>query len=469
MDFLQNRTGLYTDHYELTMAQGYYLSGMQGIRVIFDYFFRKNPFNGGYVVFCGLTELMDALKKFSYDKESTDYLDRIGFNHEFLAFLENFRFQGDVSAVDEGEIVFPYEPCVSVEGNIIEAQLVETILLNILNFESLIATKASRMRQAAGNRLLMDFGLRRAQGLGGIHASRAAVIGGFNNTSNVYSAMQFGLESTGTMAHSWIQSFDDELTAFRTFAKNFPDKCILLVDTYDTLKSGVPNAIKVGHEMEKQGKKLLGIRLDSGDLAYLSKQARGLLDGAGLTYVQIVASNQLDEHIIKSLLEQSAPIDAFGVGTSLVTGKDEGALDGVYKLCMANGHPSLKISDNKEKTTLPGKKELFRFSDTSGMFMADGIALEEEKEIKCIHHPFDKEKSLDISRWKKEKLTKKVMAGGEVVTGVKINGQHAGYVTQRLGQLPEEHKRFMNPHIYKVGITGRLARLRDNLAGSSVT
>jgi len=469
MSILNTYTGLYTDHYELTMAQGYFLNGMQKNPVVFDYFFRTNPYKGGFMVFCGLEELLQSLTNFRYDAVSIRHLKKIGFDPEFLSYLANFHFSGNVYSVKEGELVFPYEPCVMVEGNIIEAQLVETILLNILNFESLIATKAARMRHAAGEKSLMDFGLRRAQGYGGIHASRAAVIGGFNNTSNVYSAMQFGLESTGTMAHSWIQSFENELAAFRAFAEKFPDHCILLVDTYDTLKSGVPNAIKVGLEMEKQGKKMLGIRLDSGDLAYLSKQARQMLDGAGLSYVQIVASNQLDEHVIKSLLEQSAPIDAFGVGTALTTGKDAGALDGVYKLCMINGQPSLKISDNIEKTTLPGKKELYRFTDDTGIFMSDGIALEKESGIKVIHHPFDKSKSLPIDGLKKEKLTTKVMADGEIITSLKKPKQSAQYVQSRLAQLPEEHKRFMNPHIYKVGISPGLMHLRDSLAGSRDT
>jgi len=312
----------------------------------------------------------------------------------------------------------------------------------------------------------MDFGLRRAQGFGGIQASRAAVTGGFDKTSNVYSAFHYGLESTGTMAHSWVQSFSDELTAFRIFAEKFPDSCILLVDTYDTLKNGVPNAIKVGLEMQKQGNKLHGIRLDSGDLAYLSKQSRQMLDMAGLEYVQIVASNQLDEYVIKSLIEQGAPIDVFGVGTALVTGKGEGALDGVYKLSMINGEPSLKVSENIKKTTLPGKKTLYRFRDENGMFAADGIVLEEENSVDVIYHPFEPEKSLNISRYSREEITKKVMKKGIITASKKTLEMISKFSQSRLAYLPEEHKRFMNPHTYKVGISKRLLDLREKLAGT---
>ncbi len=467
MQILNGNTGLYTDHYELVMAQGYYRSGMGDMPAVFDYFFRTNPYEGGYVVFAGLEDLLGMLENYRFDREDCEYLERIGFEKEFTGFLKDFHFKGDVYAVEEGEVIFPYEPCVRVEGNLIETQLIETLLLNILNFESLIATKAARIRQVAGDRMLMDFGLRRAHGLGGIHASRAAVAGGFDKTSNVYSAFHFGLESAGTMAHSWVQSFEDEYTAFRTFAEIFPENCILLADTYDTLKSGFPNAIKVAKEMEGKGQKLFGIRLDSGDLAYLSKKGRELLDSVGLDYVKIVASNQLDEYVIKSLTEQSAPIDVFGVGTSLVTAMGAGALDGVYKLCQINGKPSLKISDNIAKNTLPGKKTLYRFRDDQGMFTADGIALDEETGFKVIHHPSETGKSSDISGCKKEQLIYKVMHKGRKVSGAKTAGEIYVYAQSRLKLLPAEQKRFMNPHIYKVGISSQLLQLRQKLTGKS--
>jgi len=460
---LNQHTGLYTDHYELTMAQGYFKNGMKDTPAIFDYFFRKNPYDGGFVIFAGLEELLDLLQNFRFNGAACSYLSSIGFDSDFVSYLKKFRFHADLYSVEEGEVVFPDEPCLRVEGNIIETQLIETMLLNVLNFNSLIATKAARIRQVAGDSLVVDFGLRRAQGYGGIQASRAAVLGGVDQTSNVFSAFHFGLESSGTMAHSWVQSFDEELDAFRTYSEIFPDHCILLVDTYDSLKSGIPNAIKVGLELEERGKKLLGIRLDSGDLAYLSKKAREMLDWAGLEYVHIIASNQLDEYVIESLKKQSAPIDAFGVGTALTTGKGAGALDGVYKISMVNGKPTLKVSENVKKSNLPGKKSIFRFMDDQGKFMADGIALDEEKGFDTIHHPYEQGKSRDISEFRREKLTKKVMEKGNALGAKKTPGAIAERVRSRLDNLPSEHRRFMNPHIYSVGISRSLLELREKL------
>ena len=350
-----------------------------------------------------------------------------------------------------------------MEGNIIESQIIETLVLNILNFETLIATKAARIRRAAGDKLVIDFGLRRAHGLGGILASKAAVLGGANSTSNLYSAFLFGLTSTGTQAHSWVQAYDDEISAFRDFAKAFPGRCVLLVDTYNTLRSGMPNAIMVAREMESRGDRLFGVRIDSGDLAYLSKKAREMLDEAGLPYVRIVASNKLDEYVIKSLLEQGSPIDAFGVGTSLVTGHADGALDGVYKLSMSNNKPRLKISENPEKIILPGRKNVFRCTDENGQFYADCIALDDEDNIDVIYHPHQPEKSSLVSVYKKERLLQKVMDKGRIIIDGEKPEQIAAYVQARLRQLPEEHKRFENPHIYKVGISNRVMDLRSVL------
>jgi nicotinate phosphoribosyltransferase len=343
MQLLKEHSGLYTDHYQLTMAQGYLLAGKQDVQACFDYFYRKNPFNGAYVIFAGLSDIIDYLENLHFSDEDCEYLDSIGFDKRFTKYLRSFTFKGSLYAPREGEVVFPLEPIIRVEGNLIEAQLIETALLNLVNFGSLIATKAHRIRMVAGDRILVDFGMRRAQGLGSILASKAAVIGGFNSTSNVYSAFAYGLESTGTQAHSWIQSYEDELSSFRAFAEAYPKRCILLVDTYDTLRTGVPNAITVAKEMETRGERLLAIRLDSGDLAYLSKRARKMLDDAGLKYVKIACSNQLDEFVIRSLLDQAAPIDLFGVGTRLVTGQDDAVLDGVYKLSVSDGNPGLKF------------------------------------------------------------------------------------------------------------------------------
>jgi nicotinate phosphoribosyltransferase len=313
-----------------------------------------------------------------------------GFKPEFLEYLNDFSFSGNIHSVKEGEIIFPYEPVLRVDGNIIECQLIESLLLNILNFESLIATKAFRIKLVSGNNIFSDFGLRRAQGFGAIHASRAACIGGATSTSNVLAGKLFGIPVSGTQAHSWIQSFDSELEAFREYAKVHPENSILLVDSYDTLKSGVPNAIIVAKEMEARGQQLSGIRLDSGHLAYLSKKARKMLDNAGLQKVKIIASNQLNEHVIKTLLQdQFAAIDAFGIGTELVTGKSDAALDGVYKLVEIDGQPKMKFSENIEKNTLPSKKQLYRFFDENGKFYRDAISHENENpnEINTIYHP----------------------------------------------------------------------------------
>ena len=463
MALLEKHAGLYTDHYELTMAQGYFLNNMKDIPACFDYSYRENPFRGGYAIFAGLQDLLEILEGLRFDDEDCNYLKSIGFAPEFVDFLKKFEFKAGVYAPQEGEVVFPFEPIVRVEGNILESQIIETMVLNILNFETLIATKAARIRRAAGNRLVIDFGLRRAHGLGGILASKAAVLGGADSTSNIYSAFLFGLTSTGTQAHSWIQAYDDEITAFRDFAKALPARCVLLVDTYDTLKSGIPNAITVAKEMRARGDRLFGVRLDSGDLAYLSKKARKMLDEGGLHYVKIVASNKLDEYVIKSLLEQGAPIDAFGVGTRLVTGHPDGALDGVYKLSMSNNKPRLKISENPEKIILLGRKNVFRCTDENGHFYADCIALDDEDEIDIIYHPHQPEKSSVVSAYKKERLLRKVMDKGRIIIERKKPEEIAANVQARLGQLPEEHKRFENLDIYKVGISKRVMDLRSML------
>src|SRR5690606_13632406 len=311
-----NFTATYTDQYQLAMAQVYFQNGHKETPAVFDYYFRKLPFNNGYAIFAGLEDLLEILEGLRFSDSDLDYLRSKAFPDDFLEYLSNFRFRGNIFSAKEGDIVFPVRPVLQVEATMIEAQLIETLLLNLLNFQTLIATKASRIRLVAGDRKLFDFGLRRAQGPGGYYASRAAIVGGFNGTSNVSAGKDFDILASGTMAHSFIQSYEDELSAFRAFAKGRPNDCVLLVDSYDTLKSGVPNAIKVGKEMEAEGQRLGGIRLDSGDLAYLARQSRNMLDDAGLHYVNIAASNQLDEFVIKSLLEQQAPIDTFGVGTS---------------------------------------------------------------------------------------------------------------------------------------------------------
>jgi nicotinate phosphoribosyltransferase len=463
---LLQRPALYTDYYELTMAQGYFLSGRAEERACFDYFFRDLPFEGGYVIFAGLSDLLHILENFRFHDDELEYLSGQGFRPEFIGYLREFEFSATIHAAKEGEIVFPLEPTMRVEGSIIEAQILESLLLNILNFESLIATKARRLKFAAGDRKVLDFGLRRAQGFGSIQASKAAIIGGAEATSNTYAAFQHGIPASGTMAHSWIQSFEDELSAFRAYAKFYPDETILLVDTYSTLSSGVPNAIKVAKELEGKGHRLKGVRLDSGDLAYFSRKARSQLDRAGLDHVDIAVSNQLDERLIESLLNQDAPIDLFGVGTRLVTGYNTPALDGVYKLAAVNDEPKLKISENVEKITLPGRKRTTRYLDEEGKFLSDGILLDAESSAEDIHHPYYPRKHTDVTAFDSEPLLHSVMEDGTQTIALADALESARYAASRFKKLKPEHKRFDNPHIYKVGISKELMELRDQLTKS---
>jgi len=466
MSVFNNHLGLYTDFYELTMAQGYFYHKKEKKSATFDYFFRTNPFNGGFTVFAGLYDFLELLAKFNFSKTDIEFLKDQGLKSEFLDYLKDFRFQGNIFSVNEGEIVFPNAPVLRVEGNIIESQIIESLLLNILNFESLIATKAFRIKMVSGNKIFSDFGLRRAQGFGAIHASRAACIGGAASTSNVLAGKLYNLPVTGTQAHSWIQSFDNELQSFRAFAEVNQDNTVLLVDTFDTLKSGVPNAIIVAKELEKKGKKLKAIRLDSGDLAYFSKKARKLLDDAGLKYVKIIASNQLNEFVVKSLLhDQHAPIDAFGIGTELITGKSDAALDGVYKLAEIDGLPKMKFSENIEKITLPGKKKLIRFFDENGYFYRDGLICEDEipENVHTLYHPVYPEKNSIIQNLKYQVLLQKVMDNGRIITKNKSPLAIHHYLKERIQLLPSEHQRFISPHIYKVGVSEKLMETRNYL------
>jgi len=457
--------GLYTDYYELSMAQGYFLAGKKDEKTVFDYFYRTNPYEGGFLVFAGLSDLLNSLSAFHYSEENLEYLGKQGFRTEFLDYLKDFKFNGTIYSVKEGEIVFPNEPILRVEGNIIEAQLIETLLLNILNFQSLIATKAFRIKIVCGEKSFADFGLRRAHGTGGIMASRATIIGGASSTSNVHAGFLYDIPVSGTMAHSWVQSFDDELTAFREYARFNPDRTVLLIDTYDTLRSGVPNTIILAKEMEANGNKLIGIRLDSGDLAYLSKKARKLLDAAGLEYVKIFASNQLNEYVIRSLDEQHAPLDGYGVGTELVTGKPDAALDGVYKLALCNGIPRMKISENVEKMTYPGRKSLYRYYDSEGNFFRDGILLEDEDPdtCDCIYNPILPDKCTTVSGLKRENLHTKIYENQTIINPLPSPQECHEYLMARAALLPAEHKRFIMPHIYKVGSSKALLELRDQL------
>ncbi len=461
---MNNFSATYTDQYQLAMAQVYFKKGHQDHQAVFDYYFRDLPFNGGYAIFSGLEDLLEIISNLKFSESDIDFLGSKGFETDFLNYLRNFKFRGKIYSTLEGDVVFPTRPILQIEANIIEAQIIETILLNLLNFQTLIATKASRMRLVAGDAQLLDFGLRRAQATGGYFATRAAMVGGFDGSSNVMAGKNLEIPVSGTMAHSFVQSYDDELQAFRDFAEGRPDGCVLLVDTYNTLKSGVPNAIKVAKEMESRGDRLLAIRLDSGDLSYFAKESRKLLDKAGLQYVKIAASNQLDEYVIKSLLEQQAPIDIFGVGTNLVTGDPDGALDGVYKLAYSNGKPRIKISESIVKVTLPHKKQVFRIKDDHGQCIgADVIGLAQEENITEMFHPFEPYKSMKLSKFHQEPLLQKVMENGEMLINKRSLREISEYSMKRLAELPIEYKRFNNPHIYKIGISAALKEERENL------
>jgi len=457
-------TGSFTDYYQITMAQAYFLEGKKDTRACFDYFYRKNPFDGGFVVFTGLGDLLNILKDFSFSDEDIRFLGEQKLNSEFLRYLKDFKFRGSIYAPKEGDLIFPVRPVLRVEGNIIECQIIETLLLNYLNFSSLISTKAARIRMVAGDRILSDFGLRRAQGAGGLLASKAAILGGFDSTSDVYAARIYHLNVSGTMAHSFIQSFDNELSAFRHYADAHPDKCILLLDTYDTLNSGLPNAIIIAKELEATGKRLLAVRLDSGDLAYLSKKTRKILNDEGLYDVKIVASNQLDEYLIKSLLDQGAEIDIFGVGTNLVTGSPDAALDGVYKLSVSENIPRLKLSESIGKVTLPGFKQVYRLlTDDNGFYGGEVVCLDEEKDPEFMIHPFESDKRLEIKKYPKEKILLKVMDFGKILIEDKEPDEIRKFVHTQINKLPEEYKRFHNPHEYKIGLSNGLYQLREKL------
>ncbi len=459
-------SALYTDFYELTMAQGYFIHNKKDDIACFDYFIRKNPFNGGYVIYAGLKTFLDELSNFTFSDDDIEFLSQYNFKKKFLDYLKNFHFTGKIYSFEEGDVVFPNEPIMRIEGPIIECQILESFLLNYINFQSLIATKTRRIIFASEGKPVIDFGLRRAQGLGAVHAARAAYIGGAIGTSNTLAGKIFNIPVKGTHAHSWVQSFPNEYEAFKAFVKAWPEGAILLIDTYDTLKSGLPNSIKVAKELEKEGHKLFGIRLDSGDFAYLSKKVRKILDENGLNYVKIIVSNQLDEYTIKSLLTQKAPIDGFGVGTRLITSYDQPALDGVYKLCSLNNIPKIKISENIEKVNNPGIKKVRRFFNGDGKFLIDGVLLIDEKKIKLLRHPVDPYRKKEVTGLNFEEPLQLVYDNGKSLYNKSID-EIRDFSLERFKLLPEEHKRFINPHIYRVGLSKKLWDLRDILIKES--
>lgn len=470
---------LMTDLYEITMMQGYFETNNYKRKVVFDIFYRINPNNGGYAVCCGLEQAVDYISSLKFQDDDIRYLKSLNiFKDDFLEYLKGFKFTGDIYAVSEGTVVFPHEPLMRITAPIIEAQLIETALLNIINHQSLIATKASRVIWAARGDNVMEFGLRRAQGPdAGIYGARAAVIGGCSSTSNVIAGKMFNIPISGTHAHSWVMSFDDELSAFRKYAEIFPDRCILLVDTYDTLKSGIPNAITVFKEMREKGIKLkgYGIRLDSGDFAYLSEKARNMLDESGFSDTLICASSDLDENIISSLKQQGSAINVWGVGTNLITSKDCPAFGGVYKLSAEEDdsgviQPKIKLSENPDKVTNPGIKKVVRFTDkSSGKIRADLICLEDEKiddkKDITIFHPVAtwKRMTLRAGSYSVRELLQPIFKNGECVYSKKPVMEIRDYCLNELNTLWPEYKRLVNPHILPVDLSEKLYNLKKDM------
>ena len=478
-DLYQSNLALLTDFYQLTMAYAYWKSGKGEQEAVFNLFFRKNPFEGGFSLAAGLDYVVDFCRNFKFDSEDLSYLSEMKqkdgspvFESGFLDYLKGLKFTCDIDAVEEGTVVFPNAPLIRVKGPLIQCQLLETPLLNIINFQTLIATKAARINLAAQGAPVLEFGLRRAQGIdGALAASRASYIGGCISTSNVMAGKLFGIPVSGTHAHSWIMSFETEIEAFEAYAEAFPDQCVFLVDTYETLH-GVKNAIKVGEILRSKGKEMVGIRIDSGDLAYYSIQARQLLDEAGFPNAKIVASNDLDEHIISSLKTQDAAIDVWGVGTKLVTAFDQPALGAVYKLSAVKNNegvwePKVKVSQQSLKINVPGIHNVKRYF-SNGKAVADMIYLEgQEIDPKgvVIIDPNDatRRKRLMPAFYKEEDLLKPIFKQGELVYELPSLASIRERSGIQLEAFDKTHKRLINPHTYPVGLEENLHHLRMEL------
>ncbi|MCI5793273.1 MAG: nicotinate phosphoribosyltransferase [Lachnospiraceae bacterium] len=472
---------LLTDFYELTMMQGYFKEEEQNVNVIFDVFYRNNPDGNAFSISCGLEQVIELINNFRFDKEDIDYLASLGtFQEDFLDYLRDFKFTGSIWAIPEGNVMFPREPVIKVMAPIMQAQLIETAILNIINHQSLIATKASRVVHAANGDGVMEFGLRRAQGPdAGIYGARAAVIAGCVGTSNVLAGQMFDVPVLGTHAHSWIMSFKSELEAFRAYAKLYPDNCILLIDTYDTLKSGLPNAIKVFKEMREAGikSKRYGIRMDSGDLAYLSKVVKREFEKEGFTDVTISASNDLDENLISSLKQQGAEINSWGVGTNLITSKDTPSLGGVYKLAAVADKktgkfiPKIKISENTEKVTNPGDKVIYRiYGKSTGKIIADLITLKDEvyneNEDLLLFDPVEtwKKTLLKAGTYTMKELLIPVFIDGKCVYNDRPSVMELQKICKAdLDTLWDESRRLTNPHSVHVDLSRELWDLKQAL------
>ncbi len=465
---------LLTDLYQLTMMYGYIKNNKQNTQAVFDMFFRKKKGEElTYAICAGLEQVVDLVNNIKFNDDDIEYLRSLElFDEDFFEYLSEFKFSGDIFAMKEGTVVFPMEPIVRVQAPICEAQFLETALLNIINHQTLIATKASRVVYASKGDPVLEFGLRRAQGPdAGIYGARAAIIGGCSSTSNVVAGQMFDVRVAGTHAHSWVMSFNSELEAFRAYAETFPTSCMLLVDTYDTIKSGIPNAIKVFDELKAKGKEPVGIRLDSGDLAYLSKKAREMLDKAGYPKARIFASDDLDENTIADLKQQGACIDVWGVGTQLITGGTFQSLGGVYKLsALIEGDkltPKLKISENIIKITNPGKKKVVRLLNKDNMAIADLITLEDEvidtTKPLTIFDPIEIWKKLTITDFKVQELLEPIMINGKQVYEFPSLIEIQTYANKQKEMFWDEFKRLKKPQLYKVDLSDKLYELKRYL------
>lgn len=467
-DLYNTSLSLLTDLYQLTMAYGYWKAGKAEQEAVFHLFFRKNPFKGGFTIAAGLEAVIDFLEDFKLQESDIEYLSSLEgndgkalFEQEFLDYLQNLEFSCDIDAIEEGNVVFPQEPLIRVQGSIIQCQILETALLNMVNFQTLIASKAARMKLASKGEPVLEFGLRRAQGIdGGLAASRAAYIGGCDSTSNVLAGKLFGIPVKGTHAHSWVMSFDTEMEAFETYATHLPNNCVFLVDTYDTIE-GVKKAVEVGKKLRKRGYEMVGIRLDSGDLAYLSMEARKVLDEAGFPEANIVASNDLDENVITSLKEQGAKITVWGIGTKLVTAFDQPALGGVYKIAaiknkLGEWDYKVKLSEQTIKVSNPGILQVRRFEDAEkNEFVGDMIYNTDKdlSEIPTIIDPLDHTRRKHISEnTLQEDLLKPIFKKGKLVYEKPSLDKIRERVNIQLSKFHQGIKRFVNPHSYPVGL-----------------
>ena len=463
------------DLYELTMANGVFTSDMKDTVTYFDMFFRRIPDKGGYAIMAGLEQLIEYMNNLKFTDEDIEYLTSLNlFRPEFIDYLKNFKFSCDVWAVPEGTVIFPHEPIVTVRGPIMQALMLETMLLVTINHQSLIATKANRIVRAANGRPVMEFGARRAHGHGAsYYGARAAIIGGCTGTSCLLTAKDFGVKASGTMAHSWVQLFPDEYTAFKTYAEEYPDSCMLLVDTYNVLKSGIPNAIKVFDEVLKPlGKRPLGIRIDSGDITYITKKARKMLDDAGYPDCKICVSNSLDEYLIRDMIFQGAKVDSYGVGERLITASSEAVFGGVYKLSAVDNKgeiiPKIKISENEAKITIPGVKIPWRLYDReTGKAIADVITMGHEKidssEPYEIFDPNHTWKRKVVTNFVAKKLQVKVFENGKQVYESPSVKEISAYRQEQVDSMWDEVTRFENPHTYYVDLSEELWELRHSL------